>query len=144
GASDPSPSKRRPGHHRPSQSPPWVPTGPPPCRRQDLTDLHPGAALRWPENHVFRRRFPQSHPNFQLKILPRFSTKSIEHQESANPQEGPSRGPASSDQQIAARLTLCPETCRIADQADYGPLHPARATRADLVSSRNLPAGQAD
>ncbi|BBG93254.1 hypothetical protein Prudu_001211 [Prunus dulcis] len=54
--------------------------------------------------------------------------------------------------------TWCPETCqdcgsadsvsprpaRIADQADYGPLHPARATRADLVSSRNLPAGQAD
>ncbi|BBG92908.1 hypothetical protein Prudu_000773 [Prunus dulcis] len=39
---------------------------------------------------------------------------------------------------IAARLTL------IADQADYGPLHPARATRADLVSSRNLPADQAD
>ncbi|BBN69608.1 hypothetical protein Prudu_1051S000200 [Prunus dulcis] len=33
---------------------------------------------------------------------------------------------------------------RIADQADYGPLHPARATRADLVSPRNLPAGQAD
>ncbi|BBH01638.1 F-box family protein with DUF295 [Prunus dulcis] len=57
-----------------------------------------------------------------------------------------------------ARTTWCPETCqdcgsadsvsprpaRIADQADYGPLHPARATRADLVSSRNLPAGQAD
>ncbi|KAI5322307.1 hypothetical protein L3X38_031379 [Prunus dulcis] len=33
---------------------------------------------------------------------------------------------------------------RITDQADYGPLHPARATRSDLVSSRNLPAGQAD
>ncbi|BBN69277.1 F-box family protein with DUF295 [Prunus dulcis] len=57
-----------------------------------------------------------------------------------------------------ARTTWCPETCqdcgsadsvsprpaRIADQADYGPLHPARATRADLVSSRNLPADQAD
>ncbi|BBH06887.1 hypothetical protein Prudu_018651 [Prunus dulcis] len=57
-----------------------------------------------------------------------------------------------------ARTTWCPETCqdcgsadfmsprpaRIADQADYGPLHPARATRVDLVSSRNLPAGQAD
>ncbi|KAI5328138.1 hypothetical protein L3X38_027534 [Prunus dulcis] len=56
---------------------------------------------------------------------------------------------------IAARQTWCPETCqdcgsadsvsprpaRIADQANYGPLHPARATRADLVSSRNLPAG---
>ena len=59
---------------------------------------------------------------------------------------------------FAARQTWCPETCqdcgsadsvsprpaRIADQADYGPLHPARATRVDLVSSRNLPAGQAD
>ncbi|BBG95740.1 F-box family protein with DUF295 [Prunus dulcis] len=57
-----------------------------------------------------------------------------------------------------ASRTWCPETCqdcgsadsvsprpaRIADQADYGPLHPARATRADLVSSRNLPADQAD
>ncbi|BBG92904.1 hypothetical protein Prudu_000767 [Prunus dulcis] len=54
--------------------------------------------------------------------------------------------------------TWCPKTCqdcgsadsvsprpaRIADQADYGPLHRARATRADLVSSRNLPADQAD
>ena len=37
-----------------------------------------------------------------------------------------------------------PRPARIADQAEYGPLHPARATRADLVSSRNLPAGQAD
>ena len=59
---------------------------------------------------------------------------------------------------FAARQTWCPETCldcgsadfmsprpaRIADQADYDPLHPARATRVDLVSSRNLPAGQAD
>ncbi|BBH05557.1 hypothetical protein Prudu_016985, partial [Prunus dulcis] len=33
---------RRPGHHRPSRSPPWVPTGPPPCRRHNLTNLHPG------------------------------------------------------------------------------------------------------
>ncbi|BBH10453.1 hypothetical protein Prudu_023246, partial [Prunus dulcis] len=41
---------RRPGHHRPSRSPPWVPSGPPPCHRQDLTDLNPGAALSWPEN----------------------------------------------------------------------------------------------
>ncbi|BBH08850.1 hypothetical protein Prudu_021174, partial [Prunus dulcis] len=58
-----------------------VPSGPPPCRRHDLTDLNPGAALSWPENHVFRRRFLRSHPNFQLKILLHFSTKSIEHQE---------------------------------------------------------------
>ncbi|BBN68504.1 N-terminal nucleophile aminohydrolases superfamily protein, partial [Prunus dulcis] len=43
---------RRPGHHRPSRSPPWVPSGPPPCHRQDLTDLNPGAALSWPENHA--------------------------------------------------------------------------------------------
>ncbi|BBH06036.1 hypothetical protein Prudu_017582 [Prunus dulcis] len=44
---------------------------------------------------------------------------------------------------IAARLTLCPRDLPgFADQADYGPLHPARATRVDLVSSRNLPAGQ--
>ncbi|BBG94028.1 hypothetical protein Prudu_002214 [Prunus dulcis] len=56
------------------------------------------------------------------------------------------------------RMTWCPETCqdcssadsvsprpaRIADKADYGPLHPARATRADLVSSRNLSADQTD
>ena len=49
---------------------------------------------------------------------------------------------------FAAGQTWCPETCqdcgsadfvsprpaRIADQADYGPLHPARATRA-----RDLP-----
>ncbi|BBH06853.1 Protein kinase superfamily protein, partial [Prunus dulcis] len=47
-----STSRRRPGHHRPSRSPPWVPSGPPPCRRQDLTDLNPGAALSWPENHA--------------------------------------------------------------------------------------------
>ncbi|BBH06195.1 hypothetical protein Prudu_017772 [Prunus dulcis] len=40
--------------------------------------------------------------------------------------------------------SVSPRPARIADQADYGPLHPARATRADLVSSRNLPAGQAD
>ncbi|BBN67652.1 hypothetical protein Prudu_145S000300 [Prunus dulcis] len=53
---------------QPSRSPPWVPSGPPPSRRQDLTDLHPGAALSWPENHVFRRRFLRSHPNFQLKF----------------------------------------------------------------------------
>ena len=39
---------------------------------------------------------------------------------------------------------MSPRPARIADQADYGPLHPARATRADLVSPRNLPAGQAD
>ncbi|BBN68106.1 hypothetical protein Prudu_282S000100, partial [Prunus dulcis] len=59
---------------------------------------------------------------------------------------------------ICGSADLCPKTCqdcgsadsvsprpaRIADQADYGPLHPARATRADLVSSRNLPADQAD
>ncbi|BBN69835.1 hypothetical protein Prudu_1185S000200, partial [Prunus dulcis] len=55
-----STSRRRPGHHRPSRSPSWVPSGPPPSRRQDLTDLHPGAALIWPENHVFRRRFLQA------------------------------------------------------------------------------------
>ncbi|BBN67233.1 hypothetical protein Prudu_17S000400 [Prunus dulcis] len=42
------------------------------------TDLHPWAALSWPGNHVFRRRFLRSHPNFQLKILLRFSVKSIE------------------------------------------------------------------
>ncbi|BBH07354.1 hypothetical protein Prudu_019268 [Prunus dulcis] len=49
-----------------------------------------------------------------------------------------------------ASRTWCPETCqdcgsadsvslrpaRIADQADYGPLHPARATRADLFAAR--------
>ncbi|KAI5347467.1 hypothetical protein L3X38_015346 [Prunus dulcis] len=40
--------------------------------------------------------------------------------------------------------SVSPRPARIADQADYGPLHPARATRADLVSSRNLPAGQTD
>ena len=40
--------------------------------------------------------------------------------------------------------SVSPRPARIADQADYGPLHPARATRVDLVSSRNLPAGQAD
>ncbi|BBG99646.1 hypothetical protein Prudu_009406, partial [Prunus dulcis] len=40
------------GHHRPSRSPPWVPSGPPPCRRHNLTNLHPRAALSWPENHV--------------------------------------------------------------------------------------------
>ncbi|BBN68237.1 F-box family protein with DUF295 [Prunus dulcis] len=39
---------------------------------------------------------------------------------------------------------MSPRPARIADQADYGPLYPARATRVDLVSSRNLPAGQAD
>ncbi|BBG99290.1 pyrimidine 2, partial [Prunus dulcis] len=44
-----STSRRRPGHHRPSRSPPWVPTGPPPCRCHNLTNLHPGAALSWPE-----------------------------------------------------------------------------------------------
>ncbi|BBG94313.1 hypothetical protein Prudu_002561, partial [Prunus dulcis] len=73
GSCDPSPSKGRPGHHRPSRSPPLVPTGPPSCHRHNLTDLNPGAALSWPENHVFRRRFLQSHPNFQLEILLRFS-----------------------------------------------------------------------
>ncbi|BBH03253.1 F-box family protein with DUF295 [Prunus dulcis] len=45
------------------------------------TGLNPGVALSWPENRVFRRRFVRSYPNFQLEILPRFSTKSIEHQE---------------------------------------------------------------
>ncbi|BBH04928.1 hypothetical protein Prudu_016187, partial [Prunus dulcis] len=59
---------------------------------------------------------------------------------------------------ICGSADLVPETCqdcgsadsvsprpaRIADQANYGPLHPVRATRADLVSLRNLPAGQAD
>ncbi|BBH05575.1 hypothetical protein Prudu_017011, partial [Prunus dulcis] len=45
------------------------------------TDINPGAALSWPENRVFRRRFVRSYPNFQLEILPRFSTKLIEHQE---------------------------------------------------------------
>ncbi|BBG97503.1 hypothetical protein Prudu_006651, partial [Prunus dulcis] len=40
--------------------------------------------------------------------------------------------------------SVSPRPARITDQADYGPLHPARATRADLVSSRNLPADQAD
>ncbi|BBN69058.1 hypothetical protein Prudu_725S000100 [Prunus dulcis] len=81
--------------------------------------------------------------------------------------EGSKVGPMSTDIQSDYSLvsaldfasrTWCPETCqdcgsadsasprpaRIADQADYGPLHPARATRADLVSPRNLPAGQAD
>ncbi|BBN69219.1 AP2/B3-like transcriptional factor family protein, partial [Prunus dulcis] len=53
GSCDPSPSKRRPGHHRPSRSPPWVPSGPPPCRRRNLANLHPGAALSWPENRRF-------------------------------------------------------------------------------------------
>ncbi|BBG94953.1 hypothetical protein Prudu_003360, partial [Prunus dulcis] len=33
------------------------------------TDLNPGAALSWPENRVFRRRFVRSYPNFQLEIL---------------------------------------------------------------------------
>ncbi|BBG96974.1 hypothetical protein Prudu_005950, partial [Prunus dulcis] len=33
----------------------------------------PRGPLSWPENHVFRRRFLQSHPNFQLEILLRFS-----------------------------------------------------------------------
>ncbi|BBN67403.1 hypothetical protein Prudu_67S000100, partial [Prunus dulcis] len=77
-------SKRRPGHHRPSRSPPWVPTGPPPCRHHNLTDLNPGAALSWLENHVFRRRFLRSHPNFQLEILlrspPNRSSKASEVQ----------------------------------------------------------------
>ncbi|BBN68322.1 serine carboxypeptidase-like 40, partial [Prunus dulcis] len=41
------------------------------------TDINPGAALSWPENRVFRRRFVRSYPNFQLEIL-RFSTKSID------------------------------------------------------------------
>ena len=40
--------------------------------------------------------------------------------------------------------SVSPRPARIADQADYGPLHPVRATRVDLVSSRNLPADQAD
>ncbi|BBH06977.1 hypothetical protein Prudu_018764, partial [Prunus dulcis] len=81
GSCDPSPSKGRPGHHRPSRSPPWVPTGPPSRCRHNLTDLNPGAALIGPENRVFRRRFVRSYPNFQLEILLRLSTKSIEHQE---------------------------------------------------------------
>ncbi|BBG93285.1 hypothetical protein Prudu_001254, partial [Prunus dulcis] len=55
GSCDRSPSKRLPGHHRPSRSPPWVPSGPPPCHRRNLTNLHHGAALSWPENSVFRR-----------------------------------------------------------------------------------------
>ncbi|BBN67816.1 RNA-dependent RNA polymerase family protein, partial [Prunus dulcis] len=38
----------------------------------------PRAALSWRENRVFRRRFVRSYPNFQLEILLRFSTKSIE------------------------------------------------------------------
>ncbi|BBG93603.1 hypothetical protein Prudu_001669, partial [Prunus dulcis] len=59
----------------------------------------PRAALSWPENHVFRRRFLRSHPNFQLKILLRFSTKSIEHQEPDRTQKRTSRGPTSSDHQ---------------------------------------------
>ncbi|BBN67610.1 hypothetical protein Prudu_128S000700, partial [Prunus dulcis] len=75
-------SKRRPGHHRPSRSPARVPSGPPPSRRQDLTDLHPGATLSWPKNHVFRRRFVRIHPNFQLKFSfvspPNRSSKALE------------------------------------------------------------------
>ncbi|BBN68728.1 hypothetical protein Prudu_550S000700, partial [Prunus dulcis] len=65
-----STSRRRPGHHRPSRSQARVPSAPPPSRQQDLTDLHPGAALSWPENHVFRRRFLRSHPNFQNNQAP--------------------------------------------------------------------------
>ncbi|BBH07781.1 hypothetical protein Prudu_019804 [Prunus dulcis] len=42
------------------------------------TGLNPGAALSWPENRVFRRRFVRSYPNFQLRFLLRCSTKSIE------------------------------------------------------------------
>ncbi|BBN68009.1 hypothetical protein Prudu_253S000500, partial [Prunus dulcis] len=57
----------------------------------------PRAALSWPENHVFRRRFLRSHPNFQLKILLRFSTKSIEHQRSSRLAGEPSKGRFSSD-----------------------------------------------
>ncbi|BBH02772.1 hypothetical protein Prudu_013447, partial [Prunus dulcis] len=87
---DRSPSKRRLGHHRPSRSPPWVPTGPPPCPSQP-DQPPPGAALSWPENRVFRRRFVRSYPNFQLEILLRFSTKSIEHQEPDRIEKGPSR-----------------------------------------------------
>ncbi|BBG97956.1 hypothetical protein Prudu_007233, partial [Prunus dulcis] len=45
------------------------------------THINPGAALSWLENRVFRRRFVRSYPNFQLEIIPRFSTKLIEHQE---------------------------------------------------------------
>ncbi|BBH02427.1 hypothetical protein Prudu_012976 [Prunus dulcis] len=52
----------------------------------------PRAALSWPENHVFRRRFLRSHPNFQLKILLRFSTKSIEHQRSSRSAGGTFKG----------------------------------------------------
>ncbi|BBG99977.1 hypothetical protein Prudu_009856 [Prunus dulcis] len=70
-------------------------------------------------------------------------------------QEGPSKGPISSDHHygdartVSARICdsadlVSPRPAKIADHADYGPLYPARATRADLVSSRNLPADQAD
>ncbi|BBG96828.1 hypothetical protein Prudu_005755, partial [Prunus dulcis] len=52
----------------------------------------PRAALSWPENYVFRRRFLRSYPNFQLEILLRFSTKSIEHQEPDRILKGDLRG----------------------------------------------------
>ncbi|BBN69759.1 hypothetical protein Prudu_1159S000100, partial [Prunus dulcis] len=55
------------------------------------------AALSWPENRVFRRRFVRSYPNFQLEILPRFSTKLIKHQELGRSEKRPSRGRSSSD-----------------------------------------------
>ncbi|BBG94896.1 hypothetical protein Prudu_003289, partial [Prunus dulcis] len=87
---DPSPSRRRPGHHRPTRSPPWVPSGPPPCRRHNLTNLHLRAALSWPENHDFLRRFLRSHRNFQLKIL-------LGIRGPADQQEKPSKGRFSSD-----------------------------------------------
>ncbi|BBH06759.1 hypothetical protein Prudu_018493, partial [Prunus dulcis] len=57
----------------------------------------PRGALIWPENHVFRRRFLQSHPNFQLKSLLRFSAKSIEHQRSSRPAGETFKGSICSD-----------------------------------------------
>ncbi|BBH05861.1 hypothetical protein Prudu_017370 [Prunus dulcis] len=47
-----------------------------------MTDLNPGAALSWPENHVFQRRFLRSHrtssSKFSFVSPPNQSSKAVE------------------------------------------------------------------
>ncbi|BBH09125.1 hypothetical protein Prudu_021541, partial [Prunus dulcis] len=84
---------RRPGHHRPSRSPPWYlrvrlvspsrPDRPP-----------PRAALSWPENHVFRRRFLRSHPKLPAQNSPSFlhQIDRVSSRSPTGPQKRTSRG----------------------------------------------------
>ncbi|BBH09688.1 hypothetical protein Prudu_022256, partial [Prunus dulcis] len=132
---DPSTSRRDTDRHTSSRSPKRAPSAPPPSRHHDLTVLHLGPPGAGRKVAISDGCSPDFHPIFQLFVLLRFSTKSIETDFSYRR----SLGAVSSNRRIALNFGyVVPHDSRIHHQA----IHSFRATKGDSANFRHKSKGK--